>query len=112
MATPVPLFMYVQPGTLTPVPPRCRLSEDPHRLTPLLTLVTVVDNAAVDSGTYSTAACQAILLITAADWAHMCTLLADPTHQTRVDIVYDSSAAGTNKPLIGPPVFSAVPLLP
>ena len=104
--------MYVQPGTILPVPPRGRLSEDPHRPTPLLTLVTVVDNASSDSGTYSTTAAQSIILLTAADWTHMLSVLGDSGHQTWVDITYDNSPSGTNKPLIGPPIFSAVPLLP
>ena len=111
MSTPVPLFMFVQPSTPTPSPPKCRLYDDPNRQTPLLTLITVLDNASVDSGTYSTSACQAIISITATDWATMCGLLADNSQQTRVDIVYDSSASGTNKPLIGSPVFSHTPWL-
>jgi hypothetical protein len=111
MPTPVSLIMYVQPGTLPPVPPKCRLSDDPNRQTPLLTLITVVDNAPSDSGTYSTIACQAVCAITAAEWTHMCTLINDHSHQVQVTIVYDSSAAGSNKPLIGGPVFTAVPPL-
>jgi len=109
MSTPVALYMLVEPSNPTPVAPKCRLFEDPNKQTPLLTFITVMDNAASDSGTYSTVACQAILLITATDWATMCGLLADTSQQTRVDIVYDSAASGTNKPLIGNPVFSHVP---
>jgi len=110
MSSPVAIYMYVQPGTLTPVPPRCRLYEDPNRPTPVLTLVTVLDNAASDGGTYSTTACQAIVSITAADWANLCTLLADHSQQVRVDMTYDNAATGTNKPLIAGPTFTAVPL--
>ena len=111
MPTPVSIFMYVQPGTLTPVPPKCALAEDPNRPTPLLTLMSVVDNATSDHGTYSTTACQAVAGIIATEWATMCALIADHTHQVKVDITYDNSVSGTNKPLIGGPRFSAVPLL-
>lgn len=110
MSSPVAIYMYVQPGTLTPVPPRCRLYEDPNRPTPALTLVTVLDNAASDGGSYSTTACQAIVSITATDWANLCTLLADHSQQVRVDMTYDDAAIGTTKPLIAGPTFTAVPL--
>ena len=110
-AVSVPLFMYVEPSNPSPVPPKCRLYEDPNRQTALLTMLTIVDNATVDSGTYNTAACQAILLITATDWATMSALLADNSQQTRVDITYDSSGSGLTKPLIGNPVFSHTPWL-
>lgn len=100
--------MYVQPGTITPVPPKARLYEDPNRATPLLTMVTVMDSTS-DGGTYSTTACQAIVTVTAAEWAAMCGLIADHSHQVKVDITYDDSAIGTNKPLIGPATFSGVP---
>ena len=108
MPTPVALFMYVQPGTIVPTPPKGRLAEDPNRPTPLFTLLTVVCSTS-DSGTYSTIACSAIAVVTAAEWASMCDKLNDHTQQVKVEIVYDNSAAGTNKPLIGPPVFSMVP---
>jgi hypothetical protein len=110
MPTPVSTFMYVRTDTLPPVPPKCLLSEDPHRLTPSLTQVTVLEKTS-DSGNYSTSACQAIAIITASEWTDMCNKLADHTHQVQVTITYDSSASGTNKPLIGPPTFTLVPLL-
>jgi hypothetical protein len=108
--SPVSLIMYVQPGTLPPVPPKTLLVDDPNRATPLLTRITVFDNATSDSGTYSTSAAQAIANITAAEWATMSALINDHTHQTIVAITYDNSVSGANKPLIGGPQFSAVPL--
>jgi hypothetical protein len=110
MSTPVIVYMYVRPDTLPPVAPKCRLSEDPNRPTPLLTQVTVLDNATSDSGTYSTSTFQAVASITAAEWANMCTLINNKTQQTQVTITYDDSISGTSKPLIGGPVFTAVPL--
>jgi len=109
MATPVSVFMLVQPGTIVPTPPKGRLYEDPDRPTPSLTLVTVLDSTS-NGGTYSTLACQAIVTVTADRWADMCTKLNDHSQQTKVDLTYDSSAAGTNKPLIDGPYFSLVPL--
>ena len=108
MPSPVSVYMYVQPGTIIPTPPKGRLSQDPARPTPNLISVTVVDNATTDSGTYSTSAHTAICQITATEWANMCTMLGNSSYQTRVDITYDNSASGTTKPLIGGPVFSLV----
>jgi hypothetical protein len=110
--SPVSIYMYVQPGTLTPVPPTARLYEDPNRATLVLTLVTVLDNATSDHGSYSTSADQAIVAITATEWTAMTALIADNSQQVRVDMTYDSSATGTTKPLIAGPTFTAVPLAP
>jgi len=106
--SPINTFMYVRRDTLPCVPPKCVLSEDPNRPTPSLTQVTVYDNASSDSGTYSTTADQAIVLITAAEWANMTTLLSDPTHQVQVGITYDNSVAGTKKPILNAPTFTLV----
>jgi hypothetical protein len=107
--SPVSVFMYVRPGTITPVPPLAHLYEDPGRPTPLFTLLSVVDNATSDHGTYSTSADQAVAAITATEWATMSALIADHTHQVRIDITYDDAVSGANKPFIGGPRFSAVP---
>ena len=57
-------FMYVRPDTLTPVPPLAVLSEDPNRPTPSLTQVSVLDKATTtDSGSYSTSADQAVVIM-------------------------------------------------
>jgi hypothetical protein len=102
--------MYVRPDTLPPVAPKCRLSEDPNRQTPLFTQITLFDNATSDSGSYSTSTFQAVASITATEWANMCAMVNNKTQQTQVTITYDDSIVGTTKPLIGSPVFTLVPL--
>jgi len=111
MSSPISLLMYVRPDTLPPVAPKCRLSEDPNRPTPHFTQITLFDNATSDSGSYSTSTFQAVASITAAEWTNMCTLVNNKTQQTQVTITYDDSISGTTKPLIGSPVFTAVPLV-
>jgi hypothetical protein len=112
MTTPVSVYMFVTPGTTAPLsPPDVRMLEDPHRQTPALTVVTAIGTATTDSGIYSASACTAVVFITAAEYTNLRALLADSNYQVRVDMTYDSSASGNNKPLIGSPEFTQVPLL-
>ncbi len=112
MPTPVSVYMFVTPGTTAPLsPPDVRLVEDPHRQTPALAVVTVIGSATTDSGTYNITSCTAVAFIVASEYTNLRNLLADSDYQVRVDLTYDSSAAGNNKPLIGSPQFSQVPPL-
>ncbi len=112
MTTPVSVYMFVTPGTIAPLsPPDVRLVEDPSRPTPALSIVTVIGSATTDSGTYNIASCTAVVFITSTEYTNLRALLADSGYQVRVDLTYDSGASGNNKPLIGSPTFTQVPLL-
>jgi len=99
--------MIVTPGThLNTSPQSGALYEDPNRPTPALTAVTVIGNAASFHGTYSTTACTSTVFLTSAVYLDLCSKLQSGT--VRVDLIYDSAASGTTKPVMSSPTFTVI----
>jgi hypothetical protein len=101
--------MYVAPGThIASSPQSGRLNEDPAKPTPTLKSVTVFGGATSDHGTYSTSLCTAICNITSAEYTNLYSLLYSAPHQVEVNLCYDETAPGTNKPITSGPTFTGI----
>ncbi|HEY8945853.1 MAG TPA: hypothetical protein VIM73_16405 [Polyangiaceae bacterium] len=100
--------MYVAPGTTIPSSPQSgKLYEDPANPTPNLTMVSVTGGATTNHGTYSTLTKTANSNLTSTDYTNLYNLLLG-TSPVRVDLSYDETASGSNKPITIGPTFTAI----
>ena len=110
----VQLTMFVTPGTtILKTYTHATLVEDPNRPTPLLTAVTVIDNAPNVPSTYNKTAHTALLSITVTDFDNLADLLA--SGQVEIDITYTDGTSPCpityhNFSLAPPPAMSVSPL--
>jgi len=103
------LTMYVEPGLHIPSSPQSgKLVEDPSNPTPNLTAVTVTGGATTDHGTYNVLSKTASCSLTSTDYTSLYNLLYSAPNQVRVDLSYDETASGNNKPITVGPTFTGI----
>lgn len=102
VVTPVTVDMWITPGTVCPTPPPVglRLVEDASHPSSTLAVATMLNGGPVVD-TYNPSTHTAIPTATSTEWSAMCSALATGPF-VRIYLTYDSSASGTNKPLIYP----------
>lgn len=104
-----PLVMYVTPGThIASSPQSGSLPEDPSNPTPSLIKVNVAGGATSNHGTYSTVTKTANCNLTSTDYTTLYNLLYSAPNQVRVNLSYDETASGNNKPITVGPTFTGI----
>jgi hypothetical protein len=98
------IYMIVAPGThISPSPEYAVLAEDPSLPTPNCKAITVIGNATAFHGTYNVSGCTAVMFLTVAEYTDLLNKLNLET--VRIDFVYDETAVGNTKPILGTPTF-------